>query len=248
LEQRAVYNAINFDLNILEQANATVNAVGITTLWCPSDPTVFASNTISAEDAYWYGPLTLSYTSYCCNLGPWVVLGVGPDQNLGVFVPYSSFYERSAVRFESSAVRFAQIADGLSQTILFGERAHGLLDPTEVRWWNWWAHSDLDTLFDTWFGINPHHRFSGDLLRGWAAIYSASSFHPGGANFAFCDGSVRFLKETIETWRVDPVTGDTGANFDWDNLRMVFKPGTRFGVYQALSTRNGGEVISADAY
>jgi prepilin-type processing-associated H-X9-DG protein len=45
------------------------------------------------------------------------------------------------------------------------------------------------------------------------------SQHPGGANFLFCDGSAKFLKETI-------------------NLA----------TYQGLGTRNQGEVLSADSY
>jgi prepilin-type N-terminal cleavage/methylation domain-containing protein/prepilin-type processing-associated H-X9-DG protein len=45
------------------------------------------------------------------------------------------------------------------------------------------------------------------------------SLHPGGANFAFADGSVRFLKNSI-------------------NLI----------TYCALGSRNGGEVVSSDAY
>jgi prepilin-type processing-associated H-X9-DG protein len=52
--------------------------------------------------------------------------------------------------------------------------------------------------------------------------YAARGFksrHPGGANFLFADGSVHFLKQSIS-----PVT------------------------YCALGSRNGGEVISADAY
>jgi len=52
--------------------------------------------------------------------------------------------------------------------------------------------------------------------------YSSKGFksaHPGGANFAFADGSVKFLKKSI--------------NPD---------------SYNALGSRNGGEVISADSY
>ena len=48
---------------------------------------------------------------------------------------------------------------------------------------------------------------------------TANSRHPGGVNVALADGSVRFIKSTVnlQTWR-------------------------------ALGTRNGGEVISADGY
>src|SRR5262249_8544427 len=49
--------------------------------------------------------------------------------------------------------------------------------------------------------------------------FGSRSRHPGGANFLFGDGSVRFLKETI-------------------NLP----------TYRALATRALGEVVSADAY
>jgi prepilin-type N-terminal cleavage/methylation domain-containing protein/prepilin-type processing-associated H-X9-DG protein len=45
------------------------------------------------------------------------------------------------------------------------------------------------------------------------------SLHPGGANFAFADGSVKFIKQTIS-----------------------------MGTYRALGTRSAGEVISADQY
>ena len=45
------------------------------------------------------------------------------------------------------------------------------------------------------------------------------SLHPGGANFRFADGSVRFIKEQVG-----------------------------FKVFQSLATRNGGEVLSSDQF
>ena len=50
-------------------------------------------------------------------------------------------------------------------------------------------------------------------------VMTASSLHPGGVNVGLCDGSVRFVKDTIDrpTWR-------------------------------ALGSMKGGEVISADSY
>src|SRR5262249_45103207 len=119
LEQGTAFNTVNFNLSIFDQPNATVHAIGIATLWCPRAPTPAA--------AAWFGPYTVTshHTSYCGNQGPWWLLdipaftGLPPDptilsQNLGLF-------------HQQSAVTVAQVTDGLSQTVLFGERAHGLI-------------------------------------------------------------------------------------------------------------------------
>jgi prepilin-type N-terminal cleavage/methylation domain-containing protein/prepilin-type processing-associated H-X9-DG protein len=54
---------------------------------------------------------------------------------------------------------------------------------------------------------------------GFNSVITPSSNHPGGVNVCFCDGSVKFLKDSV-------------------NLQ----------VWWAIGTRNQGEVVSADAY
>lgn len=60
-----------------------------------------------------------------------------------------------------------------------------------------------------------------------------SSSHPGGANVAMSDGSVQFISETI----------DAGNQ----SIDDIDSPGSRkspWGVWGALGSRAGGEVVS----
>jgi prepilin-type processing-associated H-X9-DG protein len=76
-----------------------------------------------------------------------------------------------------------------------------------------------------------------------------NSRHPGGVNCGFSDGSVRFVKNTIDSWVVDAVGNSPSISYTPapDYLPSLV-PGQKVGVWQALSTRAGGEVISSDAY
>jgi prepilin-type N-terminal cleavage/methylation domain-containing protein/prepilin-type processing-associated H-X9-DG protein len=67
--------------------------------------------------------------------------------------------------------------------------------------------------------------------------YGFRSLHPGGLNFVFADGSVHFIKNSIDMGNLATLT-----------YSGTVMPTARFGVYRALSTRANGEVISADSY
>ncbi len=73
--------------------------------------------------------------------------------------------------------------------------------------------------------LPPNPNYPNCIVQGWngdmdaPGMFTLSSYHPGGANVAFADGSVRFLKSS------------TAMNVIW-----------------ALGTRDGEEVLSSDSY
>jgi prepilin-type N-terminal cleavage/methylation domain-containing protein/prepilin-type processing-associated H-X9-DG protein len=188
--------------------------------------------------------------------GAIVSQGVDPLQVLLAAGPGIPSLNRGGV------VRIASVTDGTSNSIAFSEHAHGLLSMTDPEKsffkWNWWVSGNYgDTAFTTFFPINVQKKYPNfndtdtqgvvDSTEGGAFLNAATSFHPGGANFAFCDGSVRFLKDTISTWQLNSTGTPVGAS--WNAQTYLWTLGTaQPGVYQALGSINGGEVISADAY
>jgi prepilin-type processing-associated H-X9-DG protein len=163
--------------------------------------------------------------------------------------------QANGICFYYSATSIPSIVDGTNQTILFGEHAYGKNPTVELPDWCWWFSGNYgDTLFTTMFPINPLQRIpdvAQETLYGTdipPSMQAASSYHPGGAQFAFCDGSVRFIKDSIDCAPFDAATGlPVGWSLGTTGVYTVSPPG-RMGVYQALSTRAGGEVISADSH
>jgi prepilin-type processing-associated H-X9-DG protein len=104
-------------------------------------------------------------------------------------------------------VKFGDITDGLSKTTLVLERA-GLPDhyfeggnkfephqPPNFRTWGnvgLWAIS-AETL------LNHLQEQAGVPIVGGDNLHGLYSFHPGGVHVSFADGSVQYLRESIDT-------------------------------------------------
>jgi prepilin-type processing-associated H-X9-DG protein len=173
--------------------------------------------------------------------------------------------QNNGLIFVFSNISIAGITDGTSNTFLSSERAHGRFSGSDIYCWNWWTSGNYgDTMFSTFYPMNPFNKLP---QTPWCCqdggpdsnVASAASFHPGGANFGFADGSVKFLKDSISSWSIQPGPGGhvhfvggpgfpVGISRDATSYAFLFTPGFNVGVYQALSTRNGGEVISSDQY
>lgn len=246
LEQANAFNYANFSLKYSHKQNATVIAMKINFLICPSD----SQADTPFDPAFHNG-------TYAWNQGEWFVWG-----------GYTSQRRHNGVFGVNFGRNLAEISDGTSNTVVTSEgkakqpslrsRSGGpsclsappdpapapdviralvnsslgscvtTRDPGKTRWSN--ANSYYSGLT---FALPPNpkstagpNRIDYDLISidendgapTYAAV-SARSYHPGGVNTLFADGSVKFIKETV----------------NWVNWR-------------ALGTVAGGEVISADGY
>jgi prepilin-type processing-associated H-X9-DG protein len=106
-----------------------------------------------------------------------------------------------------------------SKTLYTGAPASGVIATSMVALGSyWWLGRWYSGRYNHVMPPNGKFCTTGGINYGEMA-FGTSSYHPGGVNEAYADGSVRFIKQTIapQAW--------------W-----------------ALGSRNGGEVVSADSY
>lgn len=231
LEQQPLFSSVNFVLPVQAPQNQTTIGSALATFVCPSDVT---AGLFSVPDASGNVVASVAPSSYAACVG-----GNETDTATGIHDDGLG----TGVFFRNSRTRLAEIIDGASNTIAVEERA--------------WAKAE-----GTWAGAIPN----GTIRRGQlnscpmtgtlyypaatlvqahchmlntntdpdGGLDDASSMHPAGANFLFADGAVHFLKNIL------------GDGADLPNGTTIYTPAQV--VFQALATRAGGEIISADAY
>jgi prepilin-type N-terminal cleavage/methylation domain-containing protein/prepilin-type processing-associated H-X9-DG protein len=228
---------------------------------CPSD-----SQRTPNSGFGWDQHEPYSASSYAASLGSWDVIhwwhgccvGCGWIQGDGAFSLDYSY-------------KVSSIQDGLSNTIFVGEMSRFVNDPdTHVNYWNRLAFAVADPSGlepgvsrcqgGSFVAVRPNapvmipnpaptlngpHYIDGWLYAGGGALnagqFGFRSLHPGGVNFVFGDGSVRFVKNTVDMGNLQTITSGAGRPLPPGS-------GAQVGVYRALGSRAGGEVISADSY
>lgn len=169
IEERSAYAQFNQADGAYAGSNARVRDHGIRLLSCPSDP-----------DAY--QPDSHGLTSY---------VGCHNDQE----APIDE--SNTGLLCLNSRVRFADILDGSTYTILLGE---GLIGKKSLGW----VSGTRATLRNTSrievparYGMQPVELDSDDANDS-LHVGNFGSYHTGGANFTFADGSVQFLSQNID--------------------------------------------------
>jgi len=201
-EMKNVYNHFNLKVGLYEPQNSTTRTNLVRSFLCPSDG----------------GPARDSNRNAMTNYA-----GVHHD----VEAPIAA--DNHGVLFLNSAVSYEDVPDGTSMTLFVGEKLNDGLDLG-------WASGTRASLRNTGLGPNRMPIISkkgASATSGLSAEETASlaklgeaefvgglgSRHPGGSNFVFGDGSVRFIKSSISAK-----------------------------VYQHLANRADGEVIDADQF
>jgi prepilin-type N-terminal cleavage/methylation domain-containing protein/prepilin-type processing-associated H-X9-DG protein len=238
IEQEALMKQLGANSNTPINKSLTGIVQIVTVFRCPSDPDVLngavqhASNYNMNDPSL--GPLNYTPGNYKANIGsnwgggaPGSPTWWGTDPqwcvadatNSNPATTYDGCGVGNGVIWDylnpsspqGNPIRFSFIQDGTSNTIMLGEAAAGLDNMSS------WQHSDT-SIATCAYPPNAKNPVTGQPYppTDWWNQYGFTSRHLGGVNFAFTDGSVRFINDDV-------------------NLA----------AFRALGTRSGGETTQA---
>jgi prepilin-type N-terminal cleavage/methylation domain-containing protein/prepilin-type processing-associated H-X9-DG protein len=270
IEQTTVYNAINWGDCPYSCRNSTAESIGISAYWCPSDGTIAGLRFVE-QCAGWDGtPVGITYTNYAGMAGNYIPADgkstTVPDLNFenGIYPEFGwpTYVRPGSSEGTRSVVTIASITDGTSNTIAFAETCHGKFSQAGCKGsgscdWEcsgWWADGDYgNSTISSFYPPNLSIPATYYATNCWSFSCDADniptltsmSYHPGGVNCGFADGSVHFIKNSISSWNSLALSPKRATV---NGINCAVPAGTMQGVWQSLSTKNGGEVISSDSY
>jgi prepilin-type N-terminal cleavage/methylation domain-containing protein/prepilin-type processing-associated H-X9-DG protein len=215
VEQDALYQAARVAGTPPNNINQSLPQIAqpVKAFLCPSDPDAwngpvsYPSNFDMLDPAR--GPLTYAVTCYRGNIGsnwgggpPGSPLWWGTDpqwcnpdpNNPDPAVTYDGCVYGNGVIYETNKpIRIDDVTDGTSNTIMIGEALTG------KDYQNAWCHMD-NAIATCAYPPNAKNPATGKDYPPdqWWNRYAFTSNHPGGAQFALADGSVRFIADSID--------------------------------------------------
>ena len=238
IEQANIGNAINFNLSFSVIQQTTVLRTKVNTYDCPSDPGNAnledegkASQRVKGNYGVCWGnmhydqdqsPLATNGT----RPNPYVTGPADPATYIAApFAPNVSNGPQNFVDGTSNTLLMAEVINPFSTTVNIDHRGDIYNDDRNCAMFmayttpNSTIPDQLPTTSASSYCSYPYMRNPPCRGDRVESFNAARSFHPGGVNAMLGDGSVRFFKNSI-------------------NL----------GVWRALATMSGGEVISADSF
>jgi prepilin-type N-terminal cleavage/methylation domain-containing protein/prepilin-type processing-associated H-X9-DG protein len=241
LEQVQMFNAANMSQPSYAYSNMTVIQTPLAVFNCPSDPLAgetWISHKLASYPDRSKGNYVVNWgnSDYEQNMTP---ANTFAPADLGAFGSLTSIRGPFRVNNTTNAIQpfsFRDIIDGTSNTMMASElklvadyngysdaRGDIWSEGTKCGYMYTAATTPNSTIPDQLDGTSgcPNKVSNPPCIPVSGAqreFNAARSYHSGGVNVAFCDGSVRFIKDSINlvTWR-------------------------------ALSTKDGNEVVSGDA-
>ena len=160
-------------------------------------------------------PARMVFTSYAGVIGSLPVLAQ-PLPSTNCVVPPALIAQCNGVFNDLSPIRLASVPDGLGNTIFLAEKATTILqelnalNPQYAAQHGWYITGNWgDTLTTSLYPPNACDKVAPVAMTAWTN--SASSMHPGGLNVLMGDGSVRFIKDSIQSWPFNPISGNPAA-------------------------------------
>lgn len=137
-----------------------------------------------------------------------------------------SYGPPAGVFFWNSAIKFRDITDGTSNTGMLGERCYKfknvLMGAGNVIGCSplMTGYTSRTRAINSALGI-PYWGINQTVVNWQHQNRGFSSLHPGGVQFALCDGSVRFISDTID-FRANSISGMTNPNQGVDSTLERF--------------------------
>lgn len=201
LDQAPLFNKLNSLISIEEPVNAPPRSIPLSVLRCPSDVGPTDWTAVEPPRSGHVGDLlTVATSNFVANFG---------SKSTDVCEHYvvGEVCSSDGVFYHNSSTRIAEITDGTSHTLLVGER----------------MTLERDQWYSTWSGVVYGGQDAIVCILGTAEFppnsrvhhfANFSSYHTGGAQLLFADGSAKFVSSNIDD-----------------------------ALFRSLSTRAGGETV-----
>ncbi len=190
-DQDPVHSQLNFKINGDLAPNYALLSKPFPLFLCPANPFALV---MREEETHPSPSFVLSQADYAANAGDYKnATGVGALPDYGN-LNYTSGEVRGVMGRWGWAAKIVQITDGTSNTFAVGECVGAFCITQNLASQSWGTTAHPINYMNESLAANLPTQGN----PRWDESIGFRSFHPGGTNFLFCDGTVRFVDQSID--------------------------------------------------